>query len=153
MVRYAFSDPNALKGGTFEPINEGVYELIVKDGKEDVTSTGLDTSKITFGFADPAMGERKVFEDFVAHPKALWRFRQFIEQSTYPSSDIDWDDDFNINPKDLVNARVKALVVNEDYDDKNGNSRVKQKCQSFLDISTPEMHKSDGESASGRKII
>ena len=142
MVKLAFSDEEAQGSGGGE-IDEGIYELTVDSCEFGFSKNPDDPKpmfKIVFKYTNPKMGRRLVFHNFVLTPKSLWAFRAFAEKSNYPTSDIDWTEDLDIDPKDLIGVRCKALVKNDNY-----NGKINQKIDGFVDMDTPEMTTPAGE--------
>jgi len=118
-----------MKRMNFEPVPEGLYEVVVQKVVEGKSGSGFRKMDLTMGVADEGQYfNRKLFATLTEHPNALWKTYEALTAFGYTEEDLAGDDDGDVDfdPQDLVDAGCYVTVIIEEY---QGNE--KNKIQSF----------------------
>lgn len=92
-----------------EPLEEGVYTITVAKAEETTSSTGNPMIKVEFD-VQGVEGQRKLWDNFVLIPKALWKLKEFFDAMGIPTDNI-----VEMDVNELVGQTVQAKVIQETY--------------------------------------
>ena len=96
---------------TREPLEEGVYHLVVTEAAEKTSSTGNPMLTLTFNVQN-VPGEHKLWNNFTLIDKALWKLKEFLEaigMDTSASPQVQFD------VAELIGTECDAMVIQELY--------------------------------------
>ncbi len=102
-----------------EPLDEGVYGLRIAKVEETTSSTGNPMLKVEYDVTS-VDGGRKLWDNFVMIPKALWKLKELFDALGIDTSEI-----VEMDIQELVGMEIQAKVIQETY---NGDvvNRVKK---------------------------
>lgn len=102
-----------------EPLEEGVYSLVIAKAEETLSSTGNPMLKVEYDVMG-VEGNRKLWDNYVLIDKCLWKVKELFEALGMDTNQI-----VEIDVQELVGQQVQAKVVQEEY---NGDiqNRVKK---------------------------
>lgn len=92
-----------------EPIAEGVYHLQIAKVEETTSSTNNPMLKVEYDVLD-VEGGRKLWDNFVLIPKALWKLKELFEALGIDTAEI-----VEMDVQELVGMEVQAKVIQETY--------------------------------------
>jgi single-stranded DNA-binding protein len=112
-------DHKEAKGGAFEPVKPGMYEVIIEKAEYKVSSGGNDMIKLQMVIRDDVGQEfqkRKLFDNIVFADNTAWKVQQFLKAVALPDGTEIADIDHCI---ELVSYKpVKLKVKHEEYQGK-----------------------------------
>ena len=102
-----------------EPLEEGVYTLMIAKAEETVSSSGNPMLKIEYDVVG-VDGNRKLWDNYVLIDKCLWKVQELFKALGIPTDAI-----VEMDVQELVGQQVQAKVIQEEY---NGDmqNRVKK---------------------------
>jgi hypothetical protein len=107
------------KGGAFEPVKPGMYEVIIEKAEYKVSSGGNDMIKLQMVIRDDVGQEfqkRKLFDNIVFADNTAWKVQQFLKAVALPDGTEIRDIDHCI---ELITYKpVKLKVKHEEYQGK-----------------------------------
>lgn len=80
-------DHKEAKGGAFEPVTPGLYEVIIEKAEHKVSSGGNDMVKLQMVIRDDVGQEfqkRKLFDNIVFADNTAWKVQQFLKAVALP---------------------------------------------------------------------
>lgn len=107
-------DFGSVGDGSFPPINEGLFKMIVEKAEiVETKTTKKPMLKLIYKYDDEHdMGARRVWEQAVVQENTMWKVQQILQGVT---GELWEDDNMRLNENDLVGCRFVAYVTNEDY--------------------------------------
>jgi hypothetical protein len=92
-----------------EPLEEGMYNLTVASVEETISSNNNPMLKVEFD-VEGVEGSRKLWDNFVLTPKALWKLKEFFNAMGIDTSEI-----VEMDVTELAGQCVRAKVIQEPY--------------------------------------
>lgn len=92
-----------------EPLEEGVYTLVIAKAEETTSSTGNPMLKVEYDVAG-VEGNRKLWDNYVLIDKCLWKL-----QELFKALGLDSDGIVELDAQELVGQQVQAKVIQEEY--------------------------------------
>lgn len=102
-----------------EPLEEGMYTLIISGAEETQSSTGNPMLKLEFD-VDGVEGNRKLWDNYVLIDKCMWKLKELFDALGIDTSEI-----VEMEVSELVGQSVTAKVIQDTY---NGDvvNRIKK---------------------------
>lgn len=103
----AFNMKEVKNGEGFEPIPEGLYNVVID--KVELTTTkeaGNPMIKATLKVQDAPYKNRLVWDNFVLTPTALWKLKSFLDAIGSKLAEAE-----NVTESDILNAMKGAAVA------------------------------------------
>lgn len=102
---------------TREPLEEGIYEMLIEKVEEKTSSTGKDMLLVTFKYLETGTA---VWENYLFQENCLWKLKELLD-----AVGIDTQGSVQFDPQDLVGQFVSCKVIQEEY---NGDmkNRIKK---------------------------
>lgn len=92
---------------TREPLEEGIYEMVIEKVEEKVSTTGKDMLLVTF--KEPE-SEKLVWENYLFQENCLWKLKELLD-----AVGLDTSGPIDFEPEDLVGQVVNCTVIQEEY--------------------------------------
>lgn len=92
-----------------EPLEEGVYTLVVSDAKETLSSSKNPMIELVFDVQD-VEGDRKLWDNLVLIDKCLWKVKEFMTAVGYDTSEV-----VSMDILELIGQTVQAKVLQVPY--------------------------------------
>lgn len=92
-----------------EPLEEGIYDLVVAEAEETTSSNGNPMLKLTFNVGG-VDGDRKLWDNFVLIDKCLWKVKELLDAIGMDTSSI-----VEMDPAELIGQPVRGKVIQKEY--------------------------------------
>lgn len=102
-----------------EPLEEGVYTLVIAKAEETQSSTGNPMLKVEYDVLG-VEGNRKLWDNYVLIDKCLWKVQELFKALGLDTSAV-----VELDVQELIGQQVQAKVVQEEYNGDTVN-RVKK---------------------------
>lgn len=116
------------KGGVFEPIPVGEYEVFISDVEVKNSTAGNQMIKATLTVRDDVEQDgrkRKVWDNLVATPAAMWKFQQLFKALGFEDGKK-FDGGIVEVAKTIKSRPVRVKIKHETYI-KDGESKISEK--------------------------
>lgn len=128
--------------GNFETLPAGTYTVQLTDyGTKTAKDSGNEYVHCEFEITDGEFAGRKIWDNIVFTPTALWKFKAFAIATGFGNVDdpdgIETDDIF----QNAMNEPVMVKVVIDKFTNKSGSKQESNKIESYIfdDKTTPDL--------------
>ncbi len=92
-----------------EPLEEGMYNLVVAKVEETISSNGNPMLKVEYD-VQGVEGNRKLWDNYVLISSTMWKVKEF-----FVALGVDTEEIVEMDVAELVGAELQAKVIQELY--------------------------------------
>lgn len=128
------------KGGTFEPLAVGEYEVIISEAKiETAKTSGNQMVKATLTVrqdVEQPGKNRKIFDNLVATQAAMWKFQQLFKALNFEDGKSFSGGIVEV-AKEIMNKPVRVKIKHENYTNGQGEQKVAERVDFYTTTQNP----------------